>query len=640
MSKVTEIGMAEVPLLEGYVGNLTTEQEDALKEMWLNFFKTCASAKGSASGDKPADGEAQDANWDEASGDPKKAGIPKGDAAKEEATKKEEEAAMNELLTKYGSEALRETFWKFVKIDNPDTAMLRFLRARKWDVSRATAMLAGCLKWRLDNAIEEYAENGDLGNGAKIDKYLEQHRSGKTYAVGTASNEMPIALINVAKHSIVGQPGATLQRFVSSTMEIWRLLLIPPNDKVVLIFNMTNFGLKNMDWNCILYIVKCLQSYYPESLGIVYVHNAPWIFWGIWKILGPLLDPVVRAKVAFTSKPEELEKHIPKERLLEEFGGTMKNVYTFPEPVEGENDNLKNESKRKETWGTYIGLADEYEKATTTWAKGDKDEKLVEKRKLLVKQLRVAQYEQEPYYRGKGVPHRDGTLDGQGIVTWEYPQKDGSTLRHIVGRQQCVATLKREIKEMQEGKSAADVEAKTAKAVNDSDWVTLYGDEQTARRIEGERLDGKVPPPGTKSVAPHQAGSVDAVLGAAPQGAPATGAADAAPAAPAAAAEAAAEPSENFKDAPQADAAATEKAVNGDKPAAAVEQSQASEPTATTPAAPNGAAPNGATADSAPKTNGTSVKAKVEEKSDYAKEDLKNKGETLGRRFSKLMGRK
>lgn len=48
-------------------------------------------------------------------------------------------------------------------------------------------------------------------------------------------------------------------------MEGFRLLIVPPNDKVVLIFDMTGFGLRNMDWNCILYLLKCFEAYYPES---------------------------------------------------------------------------------------------------------------------------------------------------------------------------------------------------------------------------------------------------------------------------------------------------------------------------------------------------------------------------------------
>lgn len=456
---VTEIGQKEIEIQPGYVGNLTEEQEEKLQELWMKFFEVCENASDDDDGDvqNKAKGGGDLGGWDEKKSGPDGAGIPKDDKAKDELKAREEQAALDELLNTYGASALRNTFWKFVKMDNPDTDVLRFLRARKWDVSRAFAMMAGCMKWRLDNNVEELAENGDLGN-ASIEKFLDQQRSGKTYAMGTTDNEQPICYIHVKKHLTWGQPGASMSKYVIYAMESFRLLMQPPNDKVVLLFDLTGFGLRNMDWNCILFIVKCLEAYYPESLGTLYIHNAPWIFTGIWKLLGPMLDPVVRSKVKFTKKPEDLDI-VPKERLLSNMGGDNTAEFEFVEPEEGENAQTEDEEGRKRTWNNYMSLAKEYEKVTRKWCetKG-KDAEVLKQRELLVKKLRVAQFEHEPYFRGKTVYHRDGTLDGQGIVTWNYKQKDGEIIRHVVGRKHCVATLKKEIAEIEGGADPADVE--------------------------------------------------------------------------------------------------------------------------------------------------------------------------------------
>lgn len=32
--------------------------------------------------------------------------------------------------------------------------------SKQWDVTRAIAMLASCMKWRLDNGVEKLAEEG------------------------------------------------------------------------------------------------------------------------------------------------------------------------------------------------------------------------------------------------------------------------------------------------------------------------------------------------------------------------------------------------------------------------------------------------------------------------------------------------
>ncbi|KAJ1030188.1 hypothetical protein NDA16_001099 [Ustilago loliicola] len=462
---VTEIGQKEIEIQPGYVGNLTEEQEKKLQELWLKFFEVCENADDDdANVEAKAKGGGDLGGWDEKKSGPDGAGIPKDDKAKDELKAREEQAALDELLNTYGPSALRNTFWKFVKMDNPDTDVLRFLRARKWDVSRAFAMMAGCMKWRLDNNVEELAENGDLGND-KIEKFLEQQRSGKTYAMGTTDNEMPICYIHVKKHLTWGQPGASMSKYVIYAMESFRLLMQPPNDKVVLLFDLTGFCLKNMDWNCILFIVKCLEAYYPESLGTLYIHNAPWIFSGIWKLLGPMLDPVVRSKVKFTKKPEDLDL-VPKERLLTNMGGENTSEFKFVEPVEGENEQTKDEEGKKRTWNNYMSIAKEYEQVTRKWCetKG-KDKEVTKKRELLVKKLRVAQFEHEPYFRGKIVYHRDGTIDGQGVVTWEYKQKDGEVIRHVVGRRSCVATLKKEIEEIEGGADPEEVEKRIGEKV-------------------------------------------------------------------------------------------------------------------------------------------------------------------------------
>ncbi|CDU24118.1 related to CSR1-phosphatidylinositol transfer protein [Sporisorium scitamineum] len=455
---VTEIGQKEVEIQPGYVGNLTPDQEEKLQELWMKFFKTCENASEDDVDNEQAKGKGGDlGGWDEKKSGPDGAGIPKDDKAKDELKAREEQAALDELLQTYGPSALRNTFWKFVKMDNPDTDVLRFLRARKWDVSRAFAMMAGCMKWRLDNNVEELGENGDLGN-ASIEKFLDQQRSGKTYAMGTTDNEQPICYIHVKKHMTWGQPGASMSKYVIYAMESFRLLMQPPNDKVVLLFDLTGFGLKNMDWNCILFIVKCLEAYYPESLGTLYIHNAPWIFSGIWKLLGPMLDPVVRSKVKFTKKPEDLDI-VPKERLLSNMGGDNINEFEFVEPEEGENEQTKDEEGKKRTWNNYMSIAKQYEQVTRKWCetKG-KDKDVVKQRELLVKKLRVAQFEHEPYFRGKTVYHRDGTIDGEGVVTWNYKQKDGEIIRHAVGRRSCVATLKKEIAEIEGGADPEEVE--------------------------------------------------------------------------------------------------------------------------------------------------------------------------------------
>ena len=45
---------------------------------------------------------------------------------------------------------------------------------------------------------------------------------------------------------------------------------------------MTDFSLANMDYAPVKFMIKCFEANYPESLGAVLVHKAPWIFQGLY----------------------------------------------------------------------------------------------------------------------------------------------------------------------------------------------------------------------------------------------------------------------------------------------------------------------------------------------------------------------
>src|SRR6185437_11536362 len=53
-----------------------------------------------------------------------------------------------QILATQSPESLRATFWSMVKADHPDGLLLRFLRARKWDVDKALVMLVSTMRWR------------------------------------------------------------------------------------------------------------------------------------------------------------------------------------------------------------------------------------------------------------------------------------------------------------------------------------------------------------------------------------------------------------------------------------------------------------------------------------------------------------
>ena len=197
----------------------------------------------------------------------------------------------------------RNALWNFILADHPDVTVLRFLRARKWDVPLAMAMLVSAIRWRIERRLaEDILPKGDHlltatipGQKARAESdltadekaFLLQYRSGKAYVRGHDRQGRPMFVVRVKLHDPKKQSGEVLENFVLHQIETIRLMMsgYPQGkkggaEKAVLVFDLTGFGLGNMDFHIVKFLAQVFEARYPEYLGVVCVHNAPFIFWG------------------------------------------------------------------------------------------------------------------------------------------------------------------------------------------------------------------------------------------------------------------------------------------------------------------------------------------------------------------------
>ncbi|OJD38074.1 cral trio domain-containing protein [Diplodia corticola] len=337
--------------------------------------------------------------------------------------------AFQTALAETTPEELRASLWSMVKHDNPDALLLRFLRARKWDVQAALIMLISALRWRAtemhvdDDIIRkgeghafEQAKSADAAAKKEGEDFMTQLRIGKSFVHGVDKEGRPMCYVRVRLHKPGEQSEQSLERFTVYLIETTRMMLSPPVDTAVIVFDMSEFALANMDYTPVKFMIKCFEANYPESLGAVMVYKAPWVFQGIWSIIRGWLDPVVASKVHFVKTADELSEFVPRSNIPTEMGGDEQWTYSYVEPKEGENAAMKDAAAQDQLQRERDDVVANYERATATWVRGSSEDEAQCKREReeLTEKLRENYWKMDPYLRARTLYDRNGDLGPTG----------------------------------------------------------------------------------------------------------------------------------------------------------------------------------------------------------------------------------
>lgn len=189
---------------------------------------------------------------------------------------------------------------------------------------------------------------------------------------------------------------------------------------------MTHFTMANMDYTPVKFMIKVFEANYPESLGTVLVHKAPWLFQGIWKIIKGWLDPVVAAKVHFTSNVEDLEAFIPRKQIIKELGGDENWEYKFIEPIDGEDAMMNDHETKQKLQDERNGDVLDYQNKTFDWINsgaGEAGQKIKDQRDETARKLHDNYWRLDPYVRARTLYDRVGMIEKGGKINF-YPSHD------------------------------------------------------------------------------------------------------------------------------------------------------------------------------------------------------------------------
>ncbi|RKP34094.1 CRAL-TRIO domain-containing protein [Dimargaris cristalligena] len=429
--------MTTISPAPGHVGNLSPTQERLLRALWAKLFEYF--------GEKPLD-------INDASSQSDLAGLAKADSAASEAGDSVDAAAAalegvaltdspkstTSASSPKPAETLREAFWGVVQADHPDGMVLRFLRARKWNVDRALEMMLTALRWRIETQVDQIINEGE---GGLDDSIL---RKGISFLHGEDRKGRPIIITRVCLHRKEDQTVEEMTKFLVWTIETVRLVFKAPTETATIIFDLSDFTLANMDFNFVKILIRCLEAYYPESLGSLLIYNAPWIFSGIWRMISPLLDSVVASKINFVNNKKQFTEFIDPEHLVDWLGGSSKFKYEYVGPAVDENHRIQDAAGRQALLDQRSALANELEAATREWIKlcEAKDAEAVDvpkdnaevkaiqdKRQKVVEEMRDVCQKLDPFIRARTFYHRIGVIEGHGQIDWDPMFSNGYALK-------------------------------------------------------------------------------------------------------------------------------------------------------------------------------------------------------------------
>ncbi|KAF8985390.1 hypothetical protein BGZ46_004502 [Entomortierella lignicola] len=421
----------------GHLDSMTPEQKEILKQMWAEYFQivdsgeACYSVSSSSVSVFERSGKSKvitgKKSW---FGGSKSSKVANSSTSRLDLL--DDNSSRYLSLSEIGLHAdqVRPTFWGCALGDHPDALFLRFLRARKWNMINSMTMFLKAFKWRIENDVDELLIKNEDELDLKYSGFKRMIEIGKSYTHGTDKQGRIVVYVNVRLHKPSELGSETAEKLTIYHMEMGRTMIQYPVETACLVFDMTGFGLSNMDYNLVKHMITCFEAYYPESLGVLLIHKAPIVFWGVWKIIEPLLDPVVVSKIRFTRSDADLMEYIDASHLPDKFDGGLDTYsYKYFPVVPGENDRMKDTATKERLTQEWKAIMWKFEAVTREWIACEKTEgarpmSVIEaERSQIVKEIRVAFFKLEPYIRARTIYHRT-----------ERPvmQADGSVTKSLV----------------------------------------------------------------------------------------------------------------------------------------------------------------------------------------------------------------
>ncbi|KAL8264246.1 hypothetical protein R6Q59_022376 [Mikania micrantha] len=188
----------------------------------------------------------------------------------------------------------------------PAETMIRFLKARDGNISKAHNMLVDCLIWRTENEILKI-----LSKPIVPSEFYRSVRDSQLIGMsGYTKDGRPVIAVGVGLSTY---DKASIHYYVQSHIQINEFrdrVILPSATKkferhistCVKVLDMTGLKLSHLNQIKLQTVIASIDDLnYPEKTDTYYIVNAPYVFSACWKVVKPLLQERTRKKIQVLS---------------------------------------------------------------------------------------------------------------------------------------------------------------------------------------------------------------------------------------------------------------------------------------------------------------------------------------------------
>nr|CRZ25908.1 Bm5958 [Brugia malayi] len=212
-----------------------------------------------------------------------------------------------------------------------DAHLLRFLRARDFDVARASDMVQKSVKWRkqhnVDKILQEFEAPSILKQFFPGCWHHNDKEGRPVFVLRLGKLDMKGLLRTCGMETIMKFTLSVVEQGLIKTAKATKMLGAPISTWTLLV-DLEGLSMRHL-WRpgiqALLRIIEVAEAHYPETMGLVLIARAPRVFPVLWTLISPFIDENTRKKFMINAgEPviSELRKYIEEQYIPEFLGGT------------------------------------------------------------------------------------------------------------------------------------------------------------------------------------------------------------------------------------------------------------------------------------------------------------------------------